>query len=137
MQNRTKIEHNIDISMRFYRLLEKEVNKIVKDYSLTVQSFFILLEVQRVLDNGDNPIQHEIGRILLYETPSISRQLDRIEQKGFVTREVKTPKRIYVRITKKGHKQLEMARNAINEKFSGLIDLPDSNKIQKVIQDII
>jgi MarR family transcriptional regulator, 2-MHQ and catechol-resistance regulon repressor len=90
---------------RAYRAVNENVNKLIQTYGLNPTEFAVL---ELLYHKGDQPMQQIGGKILL-ASGSITYVVDKLEQKGYLTR-VACPKdrRVtYAQITEKGKEFIE------------------------------
>jgi DNA-binding MarR family transcriptional regulator len=88
------------------KFLEKKNNNVMKAYGVTMQQYNVL----RIL-KGKHPTlrsAEEIKEVMIDKSPDLTRLIDRLIKKGFVTREVckENRRKLDIGITKKGLAQI-------------------------------
>ncbi len=114
------------IHLTYRRYLEK----ITKSHSLTLNQYFILRQLKK--REYLNP--SEIAEMLFCDRPTATVVIDNLKKYGFITKEkdAEDGKRIQVRITEKGRRQVEEAEADV-EKQTAFEPLSCFNEEEKLI----
>jgi DNA-binding MarR family transcriptional regulator len=88
--------------MRTADMVRRAVGAIVEPFGITIQQYNVLRILRGAGENGLPTL--DIAERMIEETPGITRLIDRLETKQFVSRErcTKDRRRVWCRITKQG-----------------------------------
>lgn len=104
----TKLEQETSLSLKLFVVLsraiqsiQKQITKDIKNYGLNLTEFAVL---ELLYHKGDQPIQ-KIGQKVLLASSSITYVVDKLEEKGYLSRKAcpKDRRVTYAEITQKGH----------------------------------
>lgn len=120
--------------------VEENVKQAIKDYGLTHAQ----LNVLYILINSENRAvsSTELKEQILVNNPDISRLLDRLVKKGFISRKTcpKNRRKIDITITEEGKKIFRLAHLAAKESvghfFKEKITLEEAQELRRILQKI-
>jgi DNA-binding MarR family transcriptional regulator len=119
--------------LRTADLLRRRISGVVERYGVTIQQFNVL----RILRGAGGPLPTlEIGERMVEQAPGVTRLLDRIEAKGWVTRQRCTEDRrqVLVSITPAGLELLAEMDDTVNGEDADALAMLDEAETERLIE---
>ena len=119
--------------LRTADLLRRRVSSVVEKYGVTLQQFNVL----RILRGAGGPLPTlEIGERMVEQAPGVTRLLDRIEAKGWVTRERcrEDRRQVLVTITPAGLELLARMDETVDGEDTDALAMLDDAETERLIE---
>lgn len=130
---RTKSQEALVSLIRSTDDAKRHMAALLEPYDITVQQYNVLRILRGAGDKGLPTLQ--IGERMLERTPGVTRLIDRMEKKGWVSRNrcVQDRRRVWCCITEEGSELLTTLDPVVNEGDNRLSEVLDDTELERFI----